>query len=54
MDFWSTSPQVAQLRERLLAFMAQHIYPNERRYYSDGPSSRTPVAFRVVKSRSFL
>jgi alkylation response protein AidB-like acyl-CoA dehydrogenase len=35
MEFWSTSPQVEQLRTRLLAFMAQHIYPNERRFYSE-------------------
>jgi acyl-CoA dehydrogenase len=35
MEFWSTNHQVAQLRERLLAFMAEHIYPNERRFYSE-------------------
>jgi acyl-CoA dehydrogenase len=35
MEFWSTSPQVEQMRTRLLAFMAQHIYPNERRFYSE-------------------
>jgi acyl-CoA dehydrogenase len=35
MEFWSTSPHVEQLRTRLLVFMAQHIYPNERRFYSE-------------------
>jgi acyl-CoA dehydrogenase len=35
MEFWSTSPRVEQLRARLLAFMAQHIYPNERRFFSE-------------------
>jgi alkylation response protein AidB-like acyl-CoA dehydrogenase len=35
MEFWSTSPKVEQLRTRLLAFMAEHIYPNERRFYSE-------------------
>jgi acyl-CoA dehydrogenase len=33
MEFWSNSPRVEQLRTRLLAFMEQHIYPNERRFY---------------------
>jgi acyl-CoA dehydrogenase len=33
MEFWSNSQQVEELRARLLAFMAQHIYPNERRFY---------------------
>jgi acyl-CoA dehydrogenase len=35
MEFWAMSPQVEQLRARLLAFMAQHIYPNERRFFSE-------------------
>jgi alkylation response protein AidB-like acyl-CoA dehydrogenase len=47
MEFWSTSPQVEQLRTRLLAFMAQHVYPNERRFYSEaernGPWAVNPV-----------
>src|ERR1700729_4206963 len=33
MEFWSNSQQVEELRASLLAFMAQHIYPNERRFY---------------------
>jgi acyl-CoA dehydrogenase len=35
MEFWPMSPHAEQLRTRLLAFMAQHIYPNERRFYSE-------------------
>lgn len=34
------SPKVQQLRERLLAFFEQHIYPNERRYHEEVEANR--------------
>ncbi len=34
------SPKVQQLRERLLAFMDQHIYPNERRFHEEVAANR--------------
>ncbi|MDY0743683.1 acyl-CoA dehydrogenase family protein [Paucibacter sp. R3-3] len=34
------SPKVEQLRERLLAFMDQHIYPNEARYHAEIEANR--------------
>lgn len=34
------SPKVQQLRERLLAFFGQHIYPNERRYHEEVEANR--------------
>lgn len=34
------SPKVQQLRERLLAFFEQHIYPNERRYHEEVGANR--------------
>jgi acyl-CoA dehydrogenase len=41
------SPKVVELRTRLEAFMAEHVYPNERRYYDEaeklGPSAVYPV-----------
>jgi acyl-CoA dehydrogenase len=47
MGFWTMSPQAANLRERLLTFMAEHIYPNERRFYLEaeriGPWAVNPV-----------
>jgi alkylation response protein AidB-like acyl-CoA dehydrogenase len=46
MDF-NYSPQVQIYRDRLEAFMAQHIYPNERRYFQEaerlGPWRVAPV-----------
>ena len=33
MDFEYT-PKVQELRKRLIAFMAEHIYPNEGKYYA--------------------
>jgi acyl-CoA dehydrogenase len=46
MDF-AYSPKVNALRERLEAFMAEHIYPNEVRYYQEaeylGPWRIYPV-----------
>jgi acyl-CoA dehydrogenase len=34
------SPKVAQMRERLLAFFAEHITPNERRYLEEVEANR--------------
>ena len=34
------SPKVEQMRERLLAFMDQHIYPNEPRYLAEIAANR--------------
>lgn len=34
------SPKVQQLRERLLAFFEQYIYPNERRYHEEVEANR--------------
>ncbi|MGN7873775.1 acyl-CoA dehydrogenase family protein [Roseateles sp. 22389] len=34
------SPKVEQLRERLLAFFDQHIYPNEHRYHAEIEANR--------------
>ena len=43
----TTSPRTAELAEKLNAFMAEHIYPNERRYYLEaerlGPWQTYPV-----------
>ena len=33
MDF-AYSPRVEELRKQLLAFMDEHIYPNEHKYYA--------------------
>jgi acyl-CoA dehydrogenase len=33
MEFLAMSAQTEALRERLLAFMSEHVYPNERRFY---------------------
>ncbi|WP_343632906.1 acyl-CoA dehydrogenase family protein [Roseateles sp.] len=34
------SPKVEQLRERLLAFFDEHIYPNEKRYHAEIEANR--------------
>ena len=34
------SPKVEQLRERLLAFFDEHIYPNEKRYHEEIEANR--------------
>ena len=34
------TPKVAQMRERLLAFFDEHIYPNERRYLEEVEANR--------------
>jgi alkylation response protein AidB-like acyl-CoA dehydrogenase len=45
--FLEPAPHVKALRARLLDFMAEHIYPNERRYYAEaeriGPWGVFPV-----------
>ncbi len=45
--FFETSPKVRDLQARLAAFMEQHIYPNERRYFDEaerlGPWKVYPV-----------
>ena len=45
--FFDTSPKVRDLQARLAAFMEQHIYPNERRYFDEaerlGPWKVYPV-----------
>jgi len=33
MDF-EYSPRVKELQKRLIAFMDEHIYPNEHKYYA--------------------
>jgi acyl-CoA dehydrogenase len=47
MDITTPSAKTRELRERLLAFMDQHIYPNEARYFreseSGGPWAVQPV-----------
>ncbi|MEN9382962.1 MAG: (R)-benzylsuccinyl-CoA dehydrogenase [Pseudomonadota bacterium] len=35
------SPKVKELQARLLAFMSEHIYPNEARFYSEIANNRT-------------
>ena len=39
MDF-EYSPRVKQLREKLMAFMDEHIYPNEARYHQEVEANR--------------
>lgn len=34
------SPRVAELREKLLAFMDEHIYPNEARYFAERANAK--------------
>ncbi|MGH8166518.1 MAG: acyl-CoA dehydrogenase family protein, partial [Woeseiaceae bacterium] len=55
MDF-DHSPRVAALRDRLLAFMDEHIYPNEEKYFAalDEGGSRwvVPKIIEILKSRA--
>ncbi|MBV8034733.1 acyl-CoA dehydrogenase family protein [Roseateles sp.] len=48
------SPKVAQMRERLLAFFDEHIYPNERRYLEEVEANRRAgnpwVATQVIEA----
>jgi len=39
MDF-EYSPKVKDMRERLLAFMDKHIYPNEERFHEEVETNR--------------
>lgn len=39
MDF-AYSPRVQALRERLMAFMDEHIYPNEERFEAEVEANR--------------
>jgi acyl-CoA dehydrogenase len=39
MDF-QYSPKVKELQKRLIAFMDEHVYPNEDRYYAEVESNR--------------
>ncbi len=34
------SPKVQEMRERLLAFFDEHIYPNERRFIEEVEANR--------------
>ncbi|PPE70169.1 acyl-CoA dehydrogenase family protein [Caldimonas thermodepolymerans] len=47
MDLFTLSPKVQDLKARLLAFMDQHVYPNEERYFREsaehGPWGVQPV-----------
>ena len=54
MDF-EYSPQVQALRERLLAFMAEHIYPNEdlfRRQIAEGDRWSPPPVLEDLKLKA--
>lgn len=54
MDF-EYSPQVQALRERLLAFMAEHIYPNEdlfRRQIAEGDRWSPPPILQDLKLKA--
>ena len=35
-DFFELSPRARDYRERLTAFMEEHVYPNEREYHEQG------------------
>jgi len=39
MDF-EYSPRVQEMRARLLAFMDEHIYPNEERFHAEIEENR--------------
>jgi acyl-CoA dehydrogenase len=45
--FFDTTPKVRDITQRLTAFMEQHVYPNERRYFEEaeklGPWKTYPV-----------
>jgi len=43
-------PHVQDLRARLLAFMAEHIYPNERRYYREAEQIGPWGVFPVIEA----
>jgi len=45
--FFDTTPKIRDITQRLTAFMEQHVYPNERRYFEEaeklGPWKTYPV-----------
>ena len=43
------SPKVAQMRERLLAFFDEHIYPNEARYEKEAYSGERWKVIDVIE-----
>jgi acyl-CoA dehydrogenase len=43
------SPKVQSLQARLAAFMAEHVYPNERRYYDEAESLGPWKVYPVVE-----
>ena len=47
MDFTQSS-RSAELCERVSAFMAEHIYPNERRFYREAQTLGPWAVFPVV------
>ena len=46
MDF-QYSPKVIALQARLIAFMDEHIYPNEKVFYGEIEANRMAVVGRV-------
>ena len=49
------SPKVQAMRERLLAFFEQHIYPNERRFHEqvhEGDIWTAPALLEELKHSS--
>lgn len=49
MDF-AYSPRVEDLRKRLLAFMDEHIYPNEDKYYAHVRSDKRWEAVPIIEA----
>jgi acyl-CoA dehydrogenase len=49
MDF-AYSPRVEELRKRLLAFMDEHIYPNEDKYYAHVRSDKRWEAVPIIEA----
>jgi hypothetical protein len=49
------SPKVLELRSQIEAFMDEHIYPNEQRFYREaeelGPWSVYPVSLQLLGTR---
>src|SRR5262245_8896634 len=53
--FPEPSPQVAALRERLAAFMDEHVYPNERTYHEQveaGDRWQIPAVMEELKAKA--
>ena len=47
--FFDTSSKVTDLQQRLTAFMEQHIYPNERRYFDEAEQLGPWKVFPVIE-----